>query len=218
MPSMGIQAVEPVTSRPPRTSMADALFSGTRQRVLGLLFGQPQRSFFATELIALAGAGSGGVQRELQRLAEAGLVTVSRVGNQKHYQANPEAPVFAEICGIAFKTFGLAGPLAAALKPLQKHIELALVYGSMASGRASAKSDIDVLIVADDLTLESVYAALAKTEHQLARTINPTLYTRAEFKRRRAAKNPFLAKVLSGKTLPLVGTPVGTPAGTQADG
>ena len=103
------------------------------------------------------------------------------------------------------------GPLAAALKPLQKHIELALVYGSMASGRASAKSDIDVLIVADDLTLESVYAALAKTEHQLARTINPTLYTRAEFKRRRAAKNSFLAKLLSGKTLPLVGTLAGAP-------
>lgn len=202
---MGILVIEPVKSLPPRASMADALFSGTRQRVLGLLFGQPQRSFFATELIALAGAGSGGVQRELQRLADAGLVTVSRVGNQKHYQANPEAPVFAEICSMAAKTFGLAGPLAAALKPLQKRIELALVYGSMASGRASATSDIDILIVADDLTLEDVYAALIKPEQQLARTINPTLYTRAEFKRRRTAKNPFLANVLAGKTLPLVG-------------
>ena len=206
MPIMGIQSVNPVKSPPPRTGMADALFPVTRQRVLGLLFGQPQRSFFATELIALAGAGSGGVQRELQRLADAGLVIVSRIGNQKHYQANPEAPVFAEICGIATKTFGLTGPLTAALKPLQKRIELALVYGSIASGRASAKSDIDLLIVADDLTLEEVYAALAKPEQQLARTVNPTLYTRAEFKRRRIAKNPFLAKVLAGKTMPLAGT------------
>lgn len=203
---MGIQAVKPAKSLPLRNSMADALFSGTRQRVLGLLFGQPQRSFFATELIALAGAGSGGVQRELQRLADAGLVTVSRVGNQKHYQANPEAPVFAEICSMAAKTFGLAGPLAAALKPLQKRIVLALLYGSMASGRANAKSDIDILVVADDLTLEDVYTALSKSEQQLARTINPTLYTRAEFKRRLAAKNPFLVKVMAGKTLPLVGT------------
>ena len=206
IPTMGIQAIKPAKSLPLRTSMADALFSGTRQRVLGLLFGQPQRSFFATELITLAGAGSGGVQRELQRLTDAGLVIVSRVGNQKHYQANHEAPVFAEICGIATKTFGLIGPLAAALKPLQKRIDLALVYGSLASERASAKSDIDILIVADDLPLEDVYAALAKPEQQLARTINPTLYTRAEFKRRRAAKNPFLVKVLAGKTLPLVGT------------
>lgn len=205
MPTMGIRSAKPAKPSPPRTSLADALFSGTRQRVLGLLFGQPKRSFFATELIALAGAGSGGVQRELQRLSDAGLVTVSRVGNQKHYQANPKAPVFAEVCGIATKTFGLAGPLGAALKPLQKRIELALVYGSVASGRDSAKSDIDILIVADDLTLENVYAALAKTEKQLARPVNPTLYTRAEFQRRRKANNPFLAKLLTGKTLPLIG-------------
>ena len=202
---MGIKSAKPAKPAPTRASLADALFSGTRQRVLGLLFGQPERSFFATELIALAGAGSGGVQRELQRFTDAGLVTVSRVGNQKHYQANPEAPIFTEVCSIAAKTFALAGPLITALKPLQKRIELALVYGSVASGRDRAKSDIDILIVADGLTLENVYAALAKTEKQLARPVNPTLYTRAEFERRRKANNPFLAKVLAGKTLPLIG-------------
>lgn len=203
---MGIRAAKSPLPAVPRTSLADALFSGTRQRVLALLFGQPARSFFATELIGLAGAGSGGVQRELQRLSEAGLVNVSRIGNQKHYQANPDAPVFAEVCGIAAKTFGLAGPLSVALKPLQKRIELALVYGSVASGRDSAKSDIDILIVADNLTLEDVYAALAKTEKQLARPVNPTIYTRAEFERRRKTRHPFLTKVLAGKTLPLIGT------------
>ena len=206
MPTMGIRTTKSPLSAGPRTGLADALFSGTRQRVLGLLFSQPARSFFATELIGLAGAGSGGVQRELQRLSEAGLLNVSRVGNQKHYQANPHAPVFAEICGIAAKTFGLAGPLCAALKPLQKRIELALVYGSVASGRDSAKSDIDILIVADKLTLEEVYAALAKAEKQLARPVNPTIYTRAEFERRRNTNHPFLTKVLAGKTLPLIGT------------
>ena len=81
--------------------MADALFSATQQRVLGLLFGQPQRSFFTSELIALAGGGSGAVQRELRRLEESGLVTLSRVGNQKHYQANADAPIFVELCGAA---------------------------------------------------------------------------------------------------------------------
>ena len=215
MPTMGIRSVKPVEPIPPRTSLADALFSGTRQRVLGLLFGQPGRSFFATELIALAGAGSGGVQRELQRLSNAGLVMVSWVGNQKHYQANPGAPVFEEVCSIAAKTFGLAEPLRAALRPLQKRIELAFVYGSVASGCDSAKSDIDVLIVADDLILEDVYGALAKAEKQLARPVNPTLYTRAEFKRRRKANNPFLAKVLAGKTLPLIGTVSDGQAGTR---
>src|SRR5437867_8211204 len=101
MPKLGIYQAFQMSS--PNTSLADALFSTTQQRVLGLLFGQPDRSFYATELIGLAGVGSGGVQRELARLAQSGLVTVRSVGNQKHFQANPDAPVFSELCGIVRK-------------------------------------------------------------------------------------------------------------------
>ena len=91
------------------TSLADALFTATQQRVLALLFGEPERSFYTSELIDRIGAGSGAVQRELKRLAESGLVTVKRIGNQKHYQANPDSPVFNELCGLVRKTVGLAG-------------------------------------------------------------------------------------------------------------
>src|SRR5574340_398791 len=102
MPNMGISSKHAPSHQP--TGLADALFSSTQQRVLGYLFGQPERSFFANELIGLAGAGSGAVQRELKRLSESGLVTVTRLGNQKHYQANPASPIFIELCGIAQKT------------------------------------------------------------------------------------------------------------------
>ncbi len=91
---------------PARTGIADALFSATQQRVLALLFGQPERSFFTNELIGLIGAGSGAVQREVRRLAESGLVTVTRIGSQKHYQANPVAPIFEELRSIVNKTLG----------------------------------------------------------------------------------------------------------------
>ncbi len=184
--------------------MASALFTTTQQRVLGLLFGRPERSFFATEVISLAGAGSGAVQRELQRLDESGLVTVTRVGNQKHYQANKAAPVFEELRGLALKMFGPAESLRFALAPLADHLHAAWLYGSIAKGSARAQSDIDVLIVADDLTLEKVYAALAPAEKKLGRTVSPTLYTAKEFERRRAAGNPFLTKVLAGELIPLV--------------
>lgn len=90
-------------SVPARTGPADALFSATQQRVLALLFGQHGRSFFTNELIGLVGAGSGAVQREVGRLVESGLVTVTRIGSQKHYQANPAAPIFDELRGIATK-------------------------------------------------------------------------------------------------------------------
>ncbi|MDH5535215.1 MAG: nucleotidyltransferase domain-containing protein [Betaproteobacteria bacterium] len=187
-----------------RTTMADALFTGTQQRVLGLLFGQPERSFFATELIALAGAGSGAVQRELQRLAESGLVTVTRIGNQKHYQANRSAPIFEELRGIALKMLGAAEALRAALAPLATRVHAAWLYGSVAKGSGHAQSDIDVLVVADDLKLEELYVALGPAEKKLGRTISPTLYTRKEFQRRKAAKNAFLTKVLAENPIPLL--------------
>ena len=98
----------------PQAGLAGALFTGTQQRVLGLLFGQPDRSFYATELIKLAGVGSGAVQRELARLAQSRLVTVKPVGNQKHYQANPASPIYDELCGVVRKTVGLAEPGAGA--------------------------------------------------------------------------------------------------------
>lgn len=114
-PKMGTDqdadAIRANPGAPTLLSLSDALFSGTQQRVLGLLFGQPDRSFYANELIALVRGGSGAVQRELARLAQSELVTVRLLGKQKHYQANPQSPIFAELCGIAQKTMALAEPL-----------------------------------------------------------------------------------------------------------
>lgn len=213
MPIMGMKTItqakktaRSVAWQPPsrqRATMASALFTVTQQRVLGLLFGQPERSFFATELITLACAGSGAVQRELQRLAESGLVTVSAVGNQKHYQANRAAPIFREIRDIVMKILGPAETLRSALAPLAKRLHAAWLYGSVAKGNDRAQSDIDVLVVADDLILEDLYVALASAEKKLGRSISPTLYTLKEFERRRAAKNAFLTKVLAGNPIPL---------------
>jgi predicted nucleotidyltransferase len=140
--------------------LADALFSTTQQRVLGLIFGQPERSFYATELIGLTRGGSGAVQRELARLEESGLVTVRRLGTQKHYQANPDSPLFAELCGILRKTVGLAEPLREALAPLSRRIVAAFVYGSVAKGADTSTSDIDLMVVSDSLSYADVFGAL----------------------------------------------------------
>jgi predicted nucleotidyltransferase len=186
-------------------TLGGALFSATQQRVLGLLFGQPERSFFATEIIGLAQAGSGAVQRELQRLAESGLVVVTRVGNQKHYQANRASPIFGELRGIAVKVFGPAEALRTALIPLASRVRAAWLYGSVAKGTDRAASDLDVMIVAENLTLEETYRALRPAEKRLGRAVHPTLYTPQEFRGRRAAGNPFLSKVMSGKRILLMG-------------
>jgi len=187
-------------------SIADALFPRVRQRLLAALFGQPQRSFYTNELVRLAESGIGGVQRELASLAACGLLNVSAKGNQKHYQANPDAPVFAEMMAIVRKTFGVADVLRAALAPLAPRIDRAFVYGSVASGEAHASSDIDVMVIADDVGLESLFAALAPLEASLGRRISPTLYSVAEFQKRVTGRNTFMAKVLARPRILLIGS------------
>ena len=185
--------------------MADALFTGTQQRVLSLLFGQPDRSFFTRELIDLARGGRGAVQRELARLHESGLIVQTVLGNQKHYQANADSPIFAELRGIVSKMLGPADVLRAALEPLAHDLQLALLYGSVAKRRDTALSDVDVLLVSDTLTLEQVYAALEPAEERLGRPVSPTLYTSAEFHQRLEQRNPFLTRLLAGDTIDLIG-------------
>lgn len=167
------------------SALADALFTTTQQRVLALLFGQPDRSFFVTEIIGLADLGRGTVQRELSRLAECGLATVFWVGNQKHYQANRGSPLFRELCTIIRKTVGFKDPVLAALQAVSEQITLALIDGSIAKRPETAASDIDLLLVSDSLTLEAAYTALAPAEKKLDRRVNPMLYTSSEFRRRR---------------------------------
>jgi predicted nucleotidyltransferase len=180
-----------------QASLSDALFSTTQQRVLGLLFGQPERSFYATELIRLIGAGSGGVQRELARLEQSGLVTVRRLGTQKHFQANPGSPLFEELCGIARKTIGLAEPLREALSPLAPKVIAAFVYGSVANRQDSAASDIDLMVVTDSLSYADIFRVLEPLRAKLGRDVNPTVYSRREFAKRRKEGGAFLTRILA---------------------
>jgi predicted nucleotidyltransferase len=201
---MGRQAAH--ATKATSTRLADALFSRTQQRVFSLLFGQPERAFATSELIALAGSGSGAVQRELQRLVDSKLVVALSTGRQKRYRANASAPIFDELRSIVEKTSGVTEQLRSALAPLGSRVLLALLYGSVAKETDTAASDIDVLLVSDELALEDVFAALEPAERRLGRHVSPTLYTSEEFRRRQHDRNSFLNRVLAGKHVVLVGT------------
>lgn len=203
---MGIPDHKPTI--PPELSksgMANALFSGTRQKLLALLFNQPQQIYTLSELIERAQAGSGAVQREVVRLVDSGLVLQQGKGRPKHYKANPNSPIYSELCGIAGKLFGTTEIVKKALEPLRDQISLAMIYGSVAKGTDRADSDIDVLIVSNDLLLEDIFSGLEHAEQTLGRKINPTLYTAEEFRRRREDENPFLTDVLSNEVVILAG-------------
>ena len=186
-------------------SLADALFTSTQQRIFALLYGQPDRSFYLTEIVRLAEMGRGGVQRELLRLEQTGLVTTKNIGNQKHYQANPDTPVYQELTSIVRKTVGLKQPLMQALEPVKKKISLAFVYGSIAKGTDTSNSDIDLMIVSDQLGLEDVFMLLAPLEEKLGRQVNPTLYNNSEYAEKKNKRNSFLGKVLASPVIELIG-------------
>ena len=205
MPNMGMKEKSAVYKVREGTSLADALFSTVQQRVLAYLFGQPERSFFATELIKLAGGGSGAVQRELARLEESGLAVVTRLGTQKHYQANPKSPIFSELCGIAQKTVGLAEPLREALKPLAKKISAAFVYGSVAKKKDTATSDIDLMVISGKVTYADLFTALEEVSARLGRKVNPTVYSPQELAKLVKQRNAFATRVLAQPKIWLFG-------------
>lgn len=185
--------------------LADALFTPVQQRVLGLLFGQPDRRFQGAELIRLANAGTGATHRLLVRLASCGLVRVDTAGRQKFYQANSTAPIHKELVALVRKTIGVREPLRAALMPLADDIELAFVFGSVAAGQDRADSDIDLMVVAHSLDYATLFDALHNAEQALDRPVNPNIIAPAEWARRRRQKDGFIARVAMRPRLLVIG-------------
>ena len=186
-------------------SFSFALFTDSQSRLYSWLFGQPERAFHLNELRRLTGLGSASLQRELNRLANAGLVDTQAVGNLRRFQANPQSPVYAELVALTRKTLGTVPVLRNALSPLQPDLQSAWVYGSVAKQTDTASSDIDVMLVGNNLLLSQVLACLEPAEVQLGRKINPSCYSPQEFERRRAEPDSFVNRVLSQPTLPLIG-------------
>ena len=186
-------------------NLSDALFTATQQRVLGRFFAKPGRSYSVSELIQATGAGSGAVQREVARLAGSGLLTVELVGKQKRYRANPDSPIHDELAAIVRKTFGLATPLRETLQPLAQRLHAAFIYGSVAKGLDTAASDIDLLVISDDLSYADIMTVLHPLIERLGRPINPTIYTRSELAERIRAKNSFVTRMLAQPRLWLIG-------------
>jgi predicted nucleotidyltransferase len=177
------------------TSIGDALFTKTQQNVLGLLFGKPDKRFYTNEIMRWAAMGRGTVSRELDRLVRAGLLSITKQGNQNYYQANSSNPVYEELVGIVKKTFGVADQVRDALIPLGENIELAFIYGSIAKGTETNTSDIDLMLVGKDLSYGNVVEVLLPLEESLQRTINPTIYDIKDFVARLKEDDSFVTRV-----------------------
>ncbi|MGQ0547376.1 MAG: nucleotidyltransferase domain-containing protein [Betaproteobacteria bacterium] len=191
-------------TRPAATDPAAVLFGRSMRAVLGLLFNHPERAFYLREIARAAGTSPSSLQRELAALAAAGLVVREARGRQVYFRANGESPLFQELRGIVVKTFGVADVLRGALAPLSPRIRAAFVYGSLARGEARPESDVDVMVVGE-VAFADVAERLLPAEAALRRSVNPTVYPSVELSEKAAAGNAFLAEVLQGPKIFLIG-------------
>ncbi|WP_346828997.1 nucleotidyltransferase domain-containing protein [Pseudomonas abietaniphila] len=187
-------------------SIGDALFTTTQQRLLGLLYGHPERSFYTNEIGRWAQVGRGSMVRELEKLHSAGLLTATRQGNQIHYQANPENPVFQELVAIVRKTFGIADHLRVELMPFADRLQQAFIYGSIAKGTANTSSDIDLMLIGEGISYSEVMERMIPIEELLGRTINPTLYSPADWTAKLKAGNSFVMRVAEQDKIKIIGS------------
>ena len=184
-------------------NLLGALLPKSRQGILAALLGQPEKTWYVSELARRMGVPSSSLQRELQNLTQVGILKTHRQGRMAYYQANKESPVFAELRGLLLKTVGLVDVLADALKPLAAKLTLVFVYGSIASGTEQSDSDIDLMVVGKVAPAE-LALPLRRARELLGRTVNPTVYTPAEFDKKRAAKDSFLRQVLAKPRLVVI--------------
>jgi len=193
------------TNNLPAISLADALFSKGQQRVLGVFYSNPERDFYASEIAEREQTGRGALQRELDRLTQSGLVTVTLRGRQKLYRVNPESPIFAELRSIVQKTIGVVEVIKTALFPHADQISNAFIYGSVAKGTDTAVSDVDLMVISDQLSYSELYEILSEAERTVERKINPTLYSPSEFRAKLADNNHFLKRVLEQSIVMVLG-------------
>ncbi len=186
------------------TSVGDLLFGQTRGRVLALLYGAPDETLFVRQIARQVDTSVGTVQRELNLLADAGLIKRSTIGNQVFYRANQEHPEYPELRALLAKTAGVFQMLKTALLPLSSQIDVAFVYGSVARGEEKATSDIDLMVIGA-ASLDEVLDAVGPVEKQLGRPVNPTIYSIEDLKTRLRSGNHFLQSLKKGKKVFLIG-------------
>jgi hypothetical protein len=187
--------------------VAEALFGKTRRSVLSLLFGRPDERFYMRQVARMTGASVAGVQYELARLATAQLVVRAPEGKQVYFRANTESPVFNEIRGLMDKTVGAVSVVQSALSGLvgEGRIDIAFIYGSVASGTYDAYSDVDVMIIGEIKLLE-IIPALRVAQDRLGREINPTIYPGEELRMRLTDREHFVTQVMDGPKIILIGS------------
>ncbi len=182
--------------------LAELLSSRARAEVFRLFFGLSDTPLHLREIQRRAGLSLGTMQQELRKLKRLGLLSSRADGNRLSYQVNRGHPLYPEIHRLVLKTGGLADVLRSTLR--DPKIEWAFVFGSIARGEETPGSDVDLMVVGD-LGLRGATNLLSGVADQIGREINPHVLGRAELMKRKAARDPFLTRLLAEPKIFVVG-------------
>ena len=157
-----------------------------------------------TDIAERSGVAYATVHGEVGRLLSAGILSERKAGRTRMISANRESPLVAPLREILLVATGPAVLLSEELARIDG-VQQAFLFGSFAARAIGvdgpAPSDIDVMVIGDpDATL--VFDACARVERQVARPVNPTILTAAEF----AADSGFLESVRANPTVALIGS------------
>ena len=168
-----------------------------------LIISSPSR-YYLRQIGSLTGQPVRAVQRELARLASAGLLFETVEGNRKHYQADRQASVFPDLRALLLKTAGLGGLLRRHIEDRRGSIAVAILFGSVARGTDTASSDVDLMVIGD-VTGREIATLLASPIETLGRELNGVTMTADEFKKKVVEGNPFVMEVLQEPKIFLMG-------------
>ena len=186
------------------SQLSNALFTTTQQKVLGLLFTQPDKSFYIKEILRLTGMGVATIKRELDRMLAAGILQMTKIGNQHHYQVNPECPIYSELSGIIKKTSGIRHSIRSALSTLAGQIDWAFIYGSVAAEKETTSSDIDLMVIGN-VSFSQVVNVIYPLQKTLGREINPKIYSSEDWLLMKKSENAFLNELLLKPRIDVIG-------------
>lgn len=158
-------------------------------QILAVLFERHGLALPLGHVARRAGVPLSTASREVDRLVDAGLVTVERAGRMRILSANWDLPWADELATILRHTVGIDARLARALRAVDG-IDEAYLYGSWVGTDVSNPNDIDLLIVGRP-DRRAVRDALRPIEDTIQLYLNPTIIDAEEW----ASDDPFVATV-----------------------
>ena len=204
MPELTTNRSQSTTKRSQLSSLAELFPNPALVEVLSLFLLHPEEEFYQRGIAETTGNALVQVQRALKRIERTGLVTKTKRGNIVYYKADRMHPAFEDLKRVFLKTVALGDVLREALAPLADRVKLAFIFGSLAQGRETAQSDIDLFLVGK-LSLRETTKILGPVTSDLGREFNPVVYPPEEFKKKTRENHHFITEVIKGPKIWLIG-------------